>query len=42
MSRIKSFEDLDVWQGGKELALKVYAVTRDFPKEEVFWSDFSD
>ena len=33
---IKSFEDLDVWQLSKELVTKIYLITKDFPKDEVF------
>jgi four helix bundle protein len=33
---IKKFEDLDVWQLGKELTLKVYELTNSFPKEELY------
>ena len=33
---IKSFEDLDVWKLSKDLAIKVYGITIDFPKDEVF------
>ena len=36
MSEIKSFEDLDVWQKGKLLTLKVYEIASHFPKHEVF------
>jgi four helix bundle protein len=34
--RIDNFEDLDVWQLGKELVLKVYDITMSFPKEEIY------
>lgn len=33
---IKSFEDLEVWQLSKNLAIEVYRITKDFPKDEVF------
>lgn len=33
---IKHFTDLDAWKVNHELALKVYKVTKDFPKEERF------
>jgi four helix bundle protein len=36
MSEIKSFEDLDVWQKGKVLTLKIYEIASHFPKDEVF------
>lgn len=32
----KSFEDLVVWQKAHQLVLKVYAMTEDFPKAELF------
>lgn len=34
--RIDHFEDLEVWQLGKGLVMKVYEMTASFPKEEVF------
>ena len=33
---MKSVEDLDVFKLAHQLALKTYAVTRKFPKEETF------
>ena len=36
MKKIKNFEDLEVWQIGKELALKVYDTSFNFPREEVY------
>ncbi len=33
---IKSFEDLEVWQKGKGLVIKIYQITKDFPKDEIF------
>jgi four helix bundle protein len=36
MSEIKTFEDLDVWQKGKLLTLKIYEISSHFPKDEVF------
>ncbi|MBI5025652.1 MAG: four helix bundle protein [Nitrospirae bacterium] len=36
MAKIRSFEDLDVWQIGKELVLKIYELTSHFPREEVY------
>ena len=33
---IKSFKDLTTWQKAFDLALKVYDVTKRFPKEEQF------
>ena len=32
----KSFEDLNVWQMGKNIAMEIYRLTDDFPKEEGF------
>jgi len=34
--KIRTFEDLDVWQMGRDLTLKIYEVTRHFPKEELY------
>lgn len=31
-----SFEKLDVWQESRQLAVKIYKITRDFPDEEKF------
>jgi len=36
LGNVKSFEDLDVWQIGKVLTLKIYELTLHFPKEEVY------
>ena len=36
ISRIRHFEDLDVWQIGRDLVLKVYEITGYFPKEEIY------
>jgi len=36
MSKIKNFEDLEVWQMGKDLVLKIYEITTSFPKEEIY------
>jgi len=33
---IKSFKDLIVWQKSFDLALKVYGITADFPKSEIW------
>ncbi len=32
----KSFEDLLVWQKAHQLVLRIYEITKEFPKEEVF------
>ena len=34
--RIKSFEELEVWQKAHELTLLVYKLTQKFPREERF------
>jgi len=31
-----SFEKLEVWQRARELKVKIYEITRGFPKEELF------
>lgn len=33
---IKSFEDLQVWNKAKDLVLKIYRMTANFPKEETY------
>ena len=33
---IQSYRDLDVWQLAMEFVLRVYAVTRQFPREEIY------
>ncbi len=32
----KSFKDLIVWQKAKDLAVEVYKLTENFPKEELY------
>lgn len=34
--KIKSFTQLNTWQEGHKLVLMIYAITKDFPKEELF------
>jgi len=34
--KIKSFTDLNAWREAHKLALIVYKITKDFPKEEMF------
>ena len=34
--KIRTFEDLGVWQMGRDLTLKIYEITSHFPKEEVY------
>lgn len=33
---VESFEDLEVWQMGKNIVMEVYQLTSHFPKEESF------
>lgn len=35
-SKIKSFEDLIVWQKAQDLAVIIYKITKNFPPEEKF------
>lgn len=35
-SKIKSFEDLEIWKLSHNAVLKTYHVTKKFPKEELF------
>ena len=34
LSKIRKFTDLDAWKEGHRLVMKIYKVTKDFPKEE--------
>jgi four helix bundle protein len=34
--KIKNFRDLDVWQLAMEIIVEVYAITKGFPKEEIY------
>jgi four helix bundle protein len=36
MSKICSFKDLDAYQKGYSLALRVFELTREYPKEELY------
>ena len=36
MSEIKSYRDLMVWQKSKALVKSIYALSKDFPKEEAY------
>lgn len=36
MEKTRSFRDLLVWQKAHQLVLKVYDVTKKFPKEEIY------
>jgi four helix bundle protein len=33
---VKTHRDLDVWKNGIELVKKIYILTKDFPKEEIY------
>lgn len=33
---IKSFEDLEVWKMAKDFVLKIYTLTSNFPKNEIY------
>jgi four helix bundle protein len=33
---VKSFEDLEVWQKGKDLTLRIYEIAGKLPKDEVY------
>ncbi len=35
-SKIKSFTDLIAWKKSHQLAIEIYSITKDFPKEEIF------
>jgi len=35
-AKIKSFRDLEIWKRSVDLVEEVYAVTRTFPKEEMY------
>jgi four helix bundle protein len=34
--KIQNFKDLDVWKEGHNLVIEIYAVTKEFPREEQF------
>jgi four helix bundle protein len=36
MRKIRDFEDLEVWQQGKSLVIRVYEITGSFPDNEVY------
>jgi four helix bundle protein len=36
MEKVRSYKDLKVWQRGTDLALDVYALSRKFPKDELY------
>lgn len=35
-AKIRSFRDLEIWKRGVDLVEEVYAVTKTFPKEEIY------
>lgn len=35
-NKIKNFHELDAWKKGHELALEIYKITKNFPKEELY------
>jgi four helix bundle protein len=35
-NKIRNFADLETWKEGHKLVLKIYKLTKDFPKEERF------
>lgn len=35
-NKIKNFYDLNVWQDAHKLAIEIYKITKNFPKEEQF------
>ena len=34
----QAHQDLKVWQRAMEMAVQVYTLTKDFPKEEIAWT----
>ena len=36
MERIKSFQDLNIWQEAHQLTIEIYKDTKNFPKEETY------
>jgi four helix bundle protein len=36
MGKLKTHKDLDVWQKAMELAIEVYSITKEFPREEAY------
>ena len=33
---VKEFSELDVWQTGKRVAIKIYQLTKEFPRQETY------
>ena len=36
VGKIRTFEDLHVWQMGRDLTLRIYEITSHFPREEIY------
>jgi len=36
INKITKFKDLEIWQEAHSLALEIYRVTRNFPREEIY------
>ena len=36
MAQARNFRDLEIWKLGKDVAVKVYRATKNFPKEELY------
>lgn len=36
MTTIQNFTDLDGWKEGHQLVIKIYKITKSYPKEEIF------
>lgn len=36
MGKINNFYDLDAWKRGHQLALEIYRITNEFPKNEIY------
>lgn len=34
--KIESFRDLNAWKEGHKLAIAIYEITKNFPREEIF------
>lgn len=35
-NKIRSFRDLEIWEEAHNLALEIYRITKEFPKEELY------
>ncbi len=33
---MRNFKDLEIWESAHQLTLKIYAITKEFPKEEMY------